>query len=171
MHNLVRRLKKRGWAEKDIKKAVEIAQSARISRLNQSSFLEKRIYWILLLVIIAVNFAVSIALIPLLMTLKGAFLYFVLIILGLFFGFILEIVIRSIEHLEKKHHLALAFAIPLTALINIFLISGISNNLSEALNLKNTQNPIIIAIIYSISLALPYIIYKFVLDVGYYIKE
>lgn len=171
MHNLVRRLKKRGWAEKDIKKAVEIAQSARINRLSKSSFLEKRIYWILLLVIIAVNFAVSIALIPLLMALKGVFLYFVLVIIGLFFGFILEIVIRSIEHLEKKHHLALALIIPLTAVVNIFIITGIANNLSNILSIKNTQNPTAIAIVYAFSFTVPYVFQKFFLKTGYYIKE
>ena len=171
MHNLIKRLKKRGWAEKDIKKAIEIAQSARLKRLSKSSFLEKRIYWVLLLVIIAVNFAVSISLIPLLITLKGNFLYFVLIILGLFFGLVLEIVIRSIEHLEKKHHIALALIIPLTALINIFIITEIANNLSNILSIKNTQNPTAIAIVYAAFFAAPYIFHRFFLKTEYYTKE
>ena len=171
MHNLIRRLKKKGWSEKDIKKAVEIAQNARLNRLNKLSFLEKRIYWILLLVIIAVNFAISVALIPLLIALKGIFLYAVVIILGLFFGLILELVIRSIEHLEKKHHVFLAFIIPLIALINLFIITGIANNFSNILNIRNIQNPITITLIYTVSFTTPYLFHRFFLKTEYYIKE
>ena len=133
--------------------------------------LEKKIYWILLVVIAAANFAVSIALVPLFIALKGMFLYFVLIILGIIFGLLFELVIRSIEHLERKHHIFLAFLIPLTALANVFVITRISNNLTSTLNLANFQNPLIISIVYAASFVLPYIVYRFVLKIEYYTKE
>lgn len=170
MHNLIRRLEKKGWAQKDIRKAIEIAKDAKIKNIESSSFLERRIYWILLLVIIAANFAVSVALIPVFMTLKGVFLYSIVIIMGLFFGLLLELVIRSIEHLEKKHHIFLAVVIPLAALVNIFIMVGASNNLSSILDIHNKNSPASLAAIYSLSFAAPYIFYKFVLRIGYYIK-
>ena len=81
-----------------------------------------------------------------------------------------ELVIRSIEHLEKKHHIFLAILIPVAALVNIFIASRISNNLIEMLGLTNVHNSILIAIVYAISFVLPYVIYRFVLKIEYYVK-
>ena len=171
MQNLLKRLEKKGWSGKEIKKAADIIENTNHSKSHANIFLEKKIYWILLIVIAAANFAVSIALIPLFITLKGMFLYFVLTLLGIIFGLLFELVIRSIEHLERRHHLILAVLIPLAALANIFIVSKISNNLARTLQLANFQNPILISIVYSVSFVLPYIIYRFVLKMEYYAKE
>ena len=158
MQNLIKRLEKRGWNKKDITKAVRIIQNAKQNKNKDTKFLDKRIYWILLVIIVVANFAISIALVPVLMTLKGFNLYFVIIILGLVFGLLFELVIRSIEHLEKKHHIFLVIFIPLIALVNILIISKIANNLMLILSITNAQKPIIIALIYAASFVLPYII-------------
>ena len=129
MENLVNRLEKRGWSKKEIINTINIIRKAKHNKTQENLFLEKRIYWILLAVIIVANFAISVALIPILMTLNGALLYFIIILLGIIFGLLFELVIRSIEHLEKKHHLLLVILIPLIALINVFVISNISNKL------------------------------------------
>ena len=102
MKNLIKRLEKRGWGKREIAKAVRSIKAAKQNKSKESLFLEKRIYLILLAVIIAANFAISVALIPLLIALKGAFLYFILAVMGIVFGLLFELVIRSIEHLEKK---------------------------------------------------------------------
>lgn len=171
MHNLIKRLEKRGWNKKEISKAVGIIKNAKQNKSRDIKFLDKRIYWLLLIVIIAANFAISIALIPLLIVLRGIFLYFILIVLGIVFGLLFELVIRSIEHLEKRHHIFLAFLIPVIALVNIFFISKISNDLMITLSLKNLHTPIIIALVYSASFVLPYIVYRFILKIEYYGKE
>lgn len=171
MHNLIKRIEKKGWNKKDIAEAVEIIKNAKQNKPSDVQFLEKRIYWILLIMIIAANFAISVALIPILMALRGIFLYFVVIVIGIVFGLLFELVIRSIEHLEQKHHVILAILIPLIALVNVFIISRISNDLTKTLNLRNFHNSIIIAVIYAAFFVLPYIIYRFVLKIEYYSKE
>src|SRR3989338_10246058 len=108
MENLIKRLEKKGWEKEEIAKAVEIIHNAKQLKTPENKFLEKRVYWILLFVIIAANFAISVALMPVLVALRGMLLYFVIIILGLVFGLLFELVIRSIEHLEKRHHVFLA---------------------------------------------------------------
>ena len=108
MENLVKRLEKRGWNKREIIKAVGIIKNAKQNKNKENLFLEKRVYFVLLAIIIASNFAVSIALVPMLIALKGIFLYFMLAVLGIAFGLLFELVIRSIEHLERKHHIALA---------------------------------------------------------------
>ena len=171
MRNLVERLEKRGWSKKDIIKTVGIIRNAKKNKPSDIRFLEKRIYWILLFVIIAANFAISIALIPVLVALKGMFLYFIIIIIGMVFGLLFELVIRSIDHLEKKHHLILAILIPLIAIVNIFVMSNISNYFIKILSLTNLHNSAVIAVVYSASFVLPYIIYRFILKIEYYVKE
>ena len=170
MHNLIKRLKKRGWGKKEITKAVKLIKNTKKNKPTDIKFIHRRIYWILLAVIAVANFAISIALLPLLVALKGIFLYFILITLGITFGLLFELVIRSIEHLEKKHHIFLAILIPVAALVNIFIASRISNNLIEMLGLTNVHNSILIAIVYAISFVLPYVIYRFVLKIEYYVK-
>ena len=171
MENLINRLEKRGWNKKEISDAVEKIHNAKQLKTPETRFLEKRIYWILLVVIAVSNFAISIALIPVLIALRGLLLYSAVVVLGISFGLLLELVIRSIEQLEKKHHLFLAILIPMTAFINFFIIGNISNNLSKILNLRNIQSSISVAAVYAASFVLPYIIYRFVLKIGYYAKE
>ena len=171
MDNLIKRLEKRGWNKKEIKKAVGIIKNAKENKPEDTRFLEKHIYWILLIVIIAANFAISISLIPILMALNGMALYLIIIVLGIIFGLLFELVIRGMEHLEKRHHIFLVVLIPLIALINIFVITNVSNNLIKTLNLKNAQISIIVAAVYAVSFVLPYIIYRFILNIEYYAKE
>ena len=171
MRNLTNRLEKRGWGAKEIQKAVGIIDTAKKIKTSESRFLEKRIYFVLLLLIIAANFAISVALIPVLMALRGAYLYFIIIVLGIVFGLLFELVIRSMEHLERKHHLVLAFFIPMAALINAAAISQMSNKFGSAFEINNFHEPLLVGLVYAVSFVLPYIIYRFVLKIEYYIKE
>ena len=170
MHNLVDRLEKKGWSRKDIIRTVETIKNAKKKQPKDIIFIERRIFWILLITIIAANFAVSVALLPLLVALKGALLYIIIIILGIIFGLLFELVIRSMEHLGRQHHIFLAFLIPIIALMNIFIMSRISNRLAQSLGLANAHNPVVMSIVYSASFALPYIISRFVFKIGYYAK-
>ena len=171
MQNLIKRLEKKGWTRRDINKAVKIINNTKQNKSKSSLAFDRNVYWILLAVIIIANFAISIALVPALVGLKGIFLYIVMGVLGIIFGLLFELVIRSIEHLEKKRHIILAILIPLAALTNIFIISGLSNNLIKALNLTNSHNSVMIGLVYSASFVLPYIIYRFVLKIEYYSRE
>ena len=133
--------------------------------------MDKWLFWILLFIIAAVNISLSAAFMPMLVALDSEQVYSIIVICGLIFGFVLELLIRSMEHLEKRHHIFLAILIPVIALINVFIITKISNNLIKALNLKNAQNSIIVAVIYAASFVLPYLVYRFILKIEYYAKE
>ncbi|MBI3026906.1 hypothetical protein HYY70_02235 [Candidatus Woesearchaeota archaeon] len=171
MDNLIKRLEKRGWNKKEINKALKIIKKAKQSKTKEGLFLEKRVYWILLAVIITANYSISVALMPILATLKGGIIYAIIIGLGLVFGLLFELVIRSIEHLNKRHHIILAILIPLIAFTNILVISSVSNDISQILELKVVQNNFLVGFVYSIFFVLPYIIYRFILKIEYYSKE
>ena len=171
MYNLIKRLEAKGWSKKDIIEAVDIIKNAKENKTKASLFLEKKIYWILLVIISVANFAIAVALIPILIALNGFVLYAIIIIIGVVFGLIFEIVIRSMEHLEKKHHIFLVLLIPSIALVNVFFMASMSNTLSKILSLRNIQNQTIISLIYAASFVLPYIVYRFILKIEYYAKE
>jgi|SRR3989338_2830698 len=158
MQNLAKRLEKIGWEGHEIEKALRIISSTKAKA--EFRFLEKRIYWILLIVIIAANFAVSVALLPALMALKGNFLYITIIVLGISFGLLFELVIRSIEHLQAKHHIALAIFIPAAALASFFAVS----------NSVNFRSPLAVSLAYAVSFTIPYAVCRFIFKIGYYSK-
>ena len=170
MYNLIRRLEKRGWNHKEIDEAINIIHNAKQLMPSGARFLEKRIFWILVVVLIAANFSIFIALIPLLLVLSGKLLYFVLVVVGVVFGLLFEIVIRSMENLRKSHHIILAILIPAIAMINAFVISKLSNTFAKSLSLKNFHEPLVIALIYAVAFVLPYVIYRFIFKIEYYIK-
>ena len=157
MQNLAKRLEKIGWEKKEIEKAVQLISNAKKTN-TEFKFLEKRVFWILLVVLVAANFAISVGLVPALIALKGAFLYLIIIVLGISFGFLFELVIRSIEHLQAKHHIALAIFIPAVALANFFIIS----------NATGLNSPLSASLVYAVSFTIPYVFYRFVLKKEYY---
>ena len=171
MHNLRRRLEKRGWTAKEIDKAVRIINDAKREKTKDARFLEKRIYWMLLAIITIANFAIAVSLMPILVALNGVFLYVVIVTMGGIFGMLFELVIRGIEHLQKKHHALLAFLVPIIALCNIWIIFNISNDIGLMLGLRNVHNIVLVSIVYAASFTLPYIVYRFILKIGYYAKE
>ena len=166
MHNLTKRLEKKGWEKKEIDRAVLIIQKAKANRKVNSMFFERKIYFMILVVILACNFAVSIAMVPVILTIKGISIYFILAILGLAFGLLFEIMIRTVEHLEQAHHFFLALFIPLTAFANFFLMARLSS--SAAGNLQNYFGPISVALAYSAAFSIPYLVYRFILKIEYY---
>jgi hypothetical protein len=170
MKNLVKRLQKRGWKSQEIGNAVGIIQKAKQNKTRESLFLEKRVYGVLLAAIIASNFSIAIAMMPLLVALKAPALYTIMIILGIVFGFLFELVIRGMEHLKKKHHIALALIIPIIAVASAFFISRISNSVSSELGINNFHQPAVVGIVYAASFAAPYIFCRFVLKKEYYLE-
>src|SRR3990167_755150 len=111
------RLIEKGWRKSDINKTIKITG----------------------------NFVISVALIPELIALKGYQLYLIIITLGISFGLLFELLLRTIEHLNAKHHLFLGIIVPVLAVINIVIVS---NNMKRLVGLENPQNPLAAGIVY-----------------------
>lgn len=169
MENLIHRLQKKGWNEKEISRVVSIIKEEQKKKAS-AKYIDE-IYWVLLLVILAANFALSVALVPMLLFLNGFVLYSIIILVGTVFGLLFELIIRSIEHLDKHHHFVLALLIPMIALANSLVITKYSNDLMESLSINNSHDLFAIAFVYSLSFVLPYFIFRFVLKIEYYSKE
>jgi hypothetical protein len=112
------------------------------------------------------NFIISISLIPLLLALKSFQLYGSVIIIGLSFGLLFELLIRTIE-MQAKHHVFLSIIIPIIAVVNVFVIVLYSNSFMESLNIQNPQNPFFVGLVYAIFFMIPYIAYNVFLKEKY----
>jgi len=157
MRDIKNYLVEKGWKKSDINKTIKIIERAKKNKHPQIKVLDKFVYWFSLLIAIIGNLVISISLIPVLIVLKGPQLYLVIITLGLAFGLLFELLIRTIENLEIKHHLFLGIIIPIIAVINFIIIS---NNMKELIGIESPQDPIIIGAVYAIAFILPYISYQ-----------
>lgn len=151
---------KRGWTEGEVKKTLEMMRSPEKveKHLPIKKELQAMLYWSVLLVLVICNFVVSIVLIPFLLVLTSVELNLITLVLGLIFGLFFNLIIRDIEHLEKKHHLVAAIFIPVIAALNIFVMVSVAQRLAVITKVGVTQNPIPISIIYVAAFLLPYLI-------------
>ena len=168
MEKLKKRLKEKGWSAQDISKTIKIVKEAKEKKHPAIKFLDKLVYWVALAIAIIGNFIISIALIPSLMALKSTQLFLIIAALGISFGLLFELLIRSIEHLETRHHVFLGVLMPSVALINIFIITLVSNNLVEIFKIDNPHNPYIIGIVYAVAFISPFVFYKLIMKKDYY---
>ena len=164
MRSLEKSLAAKGWAKKDIAKAMKIIEQAKKNKHPKIKLLDKAVYWLSLLTAIIGNLIISIALVPFLLESNNARLYIIVIILGISFGLLFELLIRKIENLTARHHIFLGTVIPILAILNFAVVL---NKMESFIGISAKQNPLVIGIIYSISFMLPYMIYQFFLKNRY----
>lgn len=160
IERITKNLPQQGWTKPEIDKAVEILRKAPEKSAPWVRFLDMVLYWLLLLVTIVGNFIVSIALVPFLLVLTGPLLYGALFFLGVVFGTMLDVVVRETEYLQKHHYVVAEVLIPAIALINIYMITSLSNRLAAMMSLPGNNNqPVLVAVIYVIAFSLPHMVY------------
>ncbi|MBS3098367.1 hypothetical protein J4209_06250 [Candidatus Woesearchaeota archaeon] len=151
------------WNKKEIDKAARIISRAKEKKTKTIKFLDSIVYWIVLVIGVIGNLIISITLIPILLTLNSIALYFIIIIIGLSFGLLFEILVRDIENIEKKHHLIISTIIPLFAIINFVVVTIIAGKLEINFMINNVKHmPFLVALVYSLSFIVPYIVYHFI---------
>ena len=161
MKELIQRLRKKGWAEYEIEKIISSFKKAELNKHKSINNLESIIFWVALLMMVLCNIIVAIGIIPLVIILSNQNLYIIMIIIGLVLGILFNFLMNEMTHLETHHHLITIIFIPIIATLSLFIITTFSNYLVLALGLNiNIENPLIVGIIYSVSLSLPYIISK-----------
>tara|TARA_Y100000310_G_C20396011_1_gene675142 strand:- start:159 stop:629 length:471 start_codon:yes stop_codon:yes gene_type:complete len=146
------------WTKEHIDKTYEIIQRAKANKPKHIKILDKSIYWVILFFAIVGNFIISVPIILLLFVFEPWQLYLVIVLLAGGFGFLIEILIRDIEHLEVRHHVGYGVVIPVIAVVNVFLITRLINSVK----IVGKFNPLIVGLVYGIAFILPYVYYKFV---------
>lgn len=155
---LKEKLLKKGWPIEEVERTLHIMQSddKKEKHVEYRTSMNFVVYWTVLLVLTLANFMVSIVLVPFLLILKPFLVEIMVAMLGLVFGLLFNLVIRDIENIETKHHLAAAVFIPAIAVINIFVMISIANRIAGLIRLIMHQNPIFVSLIYVAMFLLPY---------------
>ena len=120
------------------------------------------LYWILLVIAIVGNFVVSVVLVPFLVSLKGAGLYFILFFIGLSFGLVFGFILHSIEDLRPRKHVIAGIFIPAIAIINVAMMAILSNKLIMIMKLETPEHaPAVVGAVYVLGYIVPEIIGHF----------
>ena len=154
MKELHIQLTKRGWSEQDIHAALQTLEQGNKKKSSFIRVLDTLVSWLFLIVAIIGSFIVSVILVPILVTMQGAALYFVLFVTGLFFGTLLWSIL---VHLKKlKYFIVPQVLIPVLALTNVYIITKFSNDLIELLNIPTLEHsPTLVSLVYVFAFFLP----------------
>ena len=148
------------WTKDDVEKAIQIIDSAKHKKTEFIKGLEKVAFILSIVVAIIGNGIVAIVLIPFILTFSSLFLYLVLIIIGLSFGLLFEVLVRDIENLDTRHHIVTSFLIPVLAVISFIMVNNFSKiQLAQIPGEHTIQNPWLMGIVYAISFLIPYLAY------------
>jgi hypothetical protein len=108
------------------------------------------------------NLVISIILIPIMLLFTGIPLYSIVAILGIAFGLFLDLIIHDMEHLTPKHHILAGLFIVSLAAITLLYMTMFTLNLIRVTGLKIQQQPLIIGIVYTVALLIPYLSTKII---------
>lgn len=145
-----KRLRSRGWSEKDIRHVKKVVGD------QQPHFLEKILYWIVLFVVLIATIIGMWLIAPFLIILPTGGALLILGVIGLIFGLFTGVLVTGIEETKPHHHLIVALSIPVTAIITSLIIS------QQVSLVASHQNPYLLAATYSVSVLLPYGIYMWI---------
>ncbi len=157
MMRLVESLRRKGWSEEDIKKTLEILNSA---PKTKPSFFYKIVYWIALIAAVIGNLFVAIILVPLLLLFNHILLYLVIAFLGVSFGALFNSLLTQIESFGEKTYIVSGLFIPALAFINMFFMVQLINIIITTLKVTTMQPSFLVAIVYGFLFLTPYLITK-----------
>lgn len=157
---LEEQIQKKKWSQKEKQEAINILRSAQKEKTPLIKFFDVISYWVALLIAIAGNFIVSVVIVPLLMTLSGIALYFTLFFVGISFGSLIYTVIQMVEAIDPKKNLIAGLFVVALAVINIYIITGLTNKLELQMGLTtNVQDPILVSVFYAFGYLIPYVFF------------
>jgi len=157
------RLQEKGWKDAEIEKAEQALERD----LRYDVHFSRIVFWSAIIVMVFANIVVAGVLIPFLIALNQAVLYVAVIILAGTIGFLYNLLIADIGHLERKNHLWAGILVPLLALGNIIAVVLLSNRFIEDAQIPNVQHdPYVIGVVFAVAFILPYVIDRMGLMMG-----
>tara|TARA_Y100000031_G_C8243653_1_gene396954 strand:- start:2771 stop:3304 length:534 start_codon:yes stop_codon:yes gene_type:complete len=149
-------LLRKGWNSDEATRALRSFEHAETVKHPALKFLDKIIYWVLILIAVVGNLVLSIFLVPFILFIQHPALYAIAAILGLSFGALFTVVIKDMDHLHMGHHVLTIFIVPITAFVNFFLVVAAMSRFAIAIPGMAHQNPGLVSFIYSVGFLLPY---------------
>ena len=151
-------MKRKGWHRREIERSLENVRAGPSEKTHALyGYSRNIVYWTTILVVLIANMVAAVVLVPVMMLAGSAFVYLVIMLLGLLIGIIFTHLISDIEHLEGKHHVFAALFIPALAVLNILVLLPVAHAYSSLLQISRAQNPLVIVSVYVLAFLLPYL--------------
>jgi len=161
MKNLHVKLKKKGWSDEEIRYSLDILSTARTKKSKRIKWIEKMVFWVLLLLVILGSFATSVILFPFLYFMNTGYLYIFIAFIALGFGWIIMKMIQEIDDIEDAQIILPGLFLPVLALINIYVIVSLANMIATGFQYtEGIHNAILISLVYMVSFMIPYIVHR-----------
>lgn len=155
------RLRQKGWTREEIIQTLEILKKDHERRSWVMKWLNRIIFWGALVLLIFGNMVISVVLIPIMLIATSFLLYPGLLVIGGTFGALYTIVIGDIEKIEDTPKIMPELFIPAIALINVYIMTVLSNQLALILNMNRAiHTPIFVAAAYVAGFVVPLIYLK-----------
>jgi len=158
MSQLYDKLKKKGWSDAEIDKAMKILGESRSAPSVRRS--TPFLYWAGLFLAVIGNMIMAVTLVPFLVIMQGFSLYFVVALLALVFGSLISVLLHDIEDVDPEHKIMGWLFVPALALINVYIMVRVAGEFRSALFAGITDpatlNPVLISVTYVICFLIPY---------------
>lgn len=149
----------KGWSPAEIEKTRRILARGAEDKPPVFQFFDKLAYWIAMMLAIVGNLILSVVLVPFLVIMSSVPLYLTLVLLGFAFGALFNILIQTIERLQKETYIVAGMFIPSVALVNVYVMTYLANKLIPLLQLNTPlHSPVIVSVIYVFAFTSPYLI-------------
>ena len=157
---LEKKLHQKGWSKEDITKTITIIRNAEEQKEPFVKHLDQLAHGSVLVASIFITLGVSLSMIPLLIVFRGFFLYSIVFVIAISFGYFFENLLQDIKKLERKHHLWILIVTPLFALINFFVIVQFAQPLARVFGVTQLESPYLVGLCYVLGFLFPYFYYQ-----------
>lgn len=149
----------KGWSVAEIEHASKIIADAESKKHLDVKFLDKNIYWALLVLLIIVNAVCAMVLIPFIFAIQTSFVIIIVALMGFIFGVLFSILIADIERTETRSRYRLITTLLVSGVVNFGLIMNFSTQFSLETGIALRHNPWIIGVIYLFAFVTPHVMF------------
>jgi len=147
----------KGWSVSEIENASKIIAEAEDKKHIGTKFLDKTIYWGLLVFLLIVNAACSIVLIPFIFAIQTNFIIVIVTLMGFIFGVLFSILIADIQKTEAKSRDRLIITMIISGILNFGLIINFSTQFAFETGIPLKHSPWLIGGVYLFAFVVPHI--------------
>lgn len=163
--DLREKLLKKGWDPEEIEYTFSVMEKGEDKKSYK--LFEQVVYWLSIIIAIIGNMVVSVVLIPFFLVLHAFFLYFIVIMLGIGFGFLYDILIWDIKKVTGREMIIESVFIPALALITVAFMTYFGNLIARSWALNTIHNPLLVGLVYAMAFVAPWVIREYVLEKGF----
>lgn len=158
------RLLAKGWPPEEVDYTLDILKAKDKKKSSSMEIMESIVYWLAIIIAIIGNMIIAIVLIPFFLVLHAFYLYFIVILLGVGFGFLYNILITDLEKVVKREMIMESVFIPALALISVGFMTYFANILANAWNMTITHPPLLAGLVYALAFVGPWFVKNYIKD-------